>query len=464
MKAIALTKSEDTVTWKKSKTSNIFVNILMASAAAISFFSVVVGCLTLAFNSVDTYLIPVFYILTITLFILFFTVHRYQKDKYSILILAVVSLLSAILVAIIPVYWVGLNIHGIIHRSFISGILMVAISVPGLCYSIHHWMGGTPHAFDVSRYPLLILPMVLALCAFGLVVFYVIANGAQHLSWSLLSTPFESQYHIIETWQNGWPSFSTENVVQAGMLNHILGTFLLMALTTLISIPIGVSVGIFVHQYAGSKLAGIIGFSTAALRSISGIILLVTAMSLLKMPASGSFFYKLFHGYGIDINGVLQVGRSSFIFASAFISLLVIPLIARSTQEGLISLPKEIYEGSLSVGASEEHTLFHIQIPWSLPNIITGLLLGCAEASGALTIIFLIAGTGQYGVSPLNETTSLAYLIFDCRYGSSLGDAVQTVMGSDQYTAALALLIITLGLTALAMIMKKNLAKRYKGA
>jgi ABC-type phosphate transport system permease subunit len=99
-----------------------------------------------------------------------------------------------------------------------------------------------------------------------------------------------------------------------------------------------------------------------------------------------------------------------------------------------------------------------------MPNIITGLLLGCAEASGALTIIFLIAGTGQYGVSPLNETTSLAYLIFDCRYGRSFGDAVQNVMGSDQYTAALMLLIITLGLTAAAMIMKKNLAKRYKGA
>jgi phosphate transport system permease protein len=127
-------------------------------------------------------------------------------------------------------------------------------------------------------------------------------------------------------------------------------------------------------------------------------------------------------------------------------------------------LPKEIYEGSLSVGASKEHTLLHIQLPWSLPNIITGLLLGCAEASGALTIIFLISGSGQYGVSPLNETTSLAYFIFECRYGRSFGDTLQNIMGSYQYTAALMLLIITLGLTTTALIIKRNLSKRYKGA
>jgi ABC-type phosphate transport system permease subunit len=463
MKAAAITTSGGILTEKQTTRSGL-LNILISGVAVISFVSVIVGCLTLAFNSVDIYLIPLFYVLSISLFVLFFAARRQQKNQYIILILAMISLLSAIMVSIIPAYWVGLDIHAIIHRSFISGLLMVVISVPGLCYAIYHWMGAAPHAFDVSRYPLLVLPTLLALCAFGLIVVYIVYNGSQHLSWSLLDNPFTSQFHIIETWQNGWPVFTNVSVVQAGMLNHILGTFLLMGLTTLISLPIGVGVGIYVHQYAGSKMAGVIGFSTTALRSISGIILIVTAMSLLKVPAPGTFIYKLFHGYGIDINGVLQVGRSSFIFASAFISLLVIPLIARSTQEGLSSLPKEIYEGSLSVGASEEHTLFHIQIPWSMPNIITGLLLGCAEASGALTIIFLIAGTGQYGVSPLNETTSLAYLIFDCRYGRSFGDAVQNVMGSDQYTAALMLLIITLGLTAAAMIMKKNLAKRYKGA
>ena len=127
-------------------------------------------------------------------------------------------------------------------------------------------------------------------------------------------------------------------------------------------------------------------------------------------------------------------------------------------------MPHEIMEGSLSVGASKDHTLLHLLLPWSFPNIVTGLIIGCAEAAGSLTIIFLIAGTGELGVSPLNETTSLAYLIFDTKYGKMLGDSVQTFMASYDFTAAFLLLIITMGLTILALVLKNKIARRYKGA
>ena len=151
-------------------------------------------------------------------------------------------------------------------------------------------------------------------------------------------------------------------------------------------------------------------------------------------------------------------------FASFFISLLVIPLIAQATEQGFKSMPRDIFEGSLAVGASREYSLTHISLPWSIPNIFTGLVLGCAEAAGSLTIIFLIAGTGQLGVNPLSETTSLSYLIFECRYGKEMGEGVvQTLMGSYQYAAALLLLLITICLTVLAMTMKKRISKRYKG-
>ena len=131
------------------------------------------------------------------------------------------------------------------------------------------------------------------------------------------------------------------------------------------------------------------------------MILALTALSMISFvnnSLQGTFFNRIIDGFGYYANGVLLTGRSSFLVASVFISLLVIPIIARATEEGLNSLPKDIAEGSLAVGASPEHTLTHISIPWSLPNIITGLVLGCAEAAGALTIIFLIAGTGELGV------------------------------------------------------------------
>ena len=105
----------------------------------------------------------------------------------------------------------------------------------------------------------------------------------------------------------------------------------------------------------------------------------------------------------------------------------------------------------------------HIQLPWATPNIITGLMLGCAEAAGALTIIFLMSGPGQFGIGPLNETTSLSYLIFEMKYGLIMGDTVPKSMGGDQALAGLVLLVMTVGLTAIALIMKRQLAKRFKG-
>jgi len=71
-------------------------------------------------------------------------------------------------------------------------------------------------------------------------------------------------------------------------------------------------------------------------------------------------------------------------------SLLVIPIIARATEEGIRSVPLNLKEGSTALGASRQHTLFHILLPWSYPNIVTGLILGCAEAAGSLATIWFI--------------------------------------------------------------------------
>ena len=88
------------------------------------------------------------------------------------------------------------------------------------------------------------------------------------------------------------------------------------------------------------------------------------------------------------------------------------PVIARATGEGLRSLPHDIREGSHAVGATDGHALLHILLPWAIPNIITGLLLGMAEAAGSVTVLLFISGNGQYGIGARHEATSLAYLIF----------------------------------------------------
>lgn len=441
----------------------IAIVALLVSGAAL-----ILGCLSLGTNSLEAYPVPVLGILFLTFAALFVYIRYSRKEtKVAIVAIAMLALASAIILKVLPEYLHGFNINGLIHRSVISALLLIGLGIPATCYSLFYFLGATPRARDFSRYPLLVLPIILIAAAFIFIIYKIIAGGAPLLSWSLIITPFKDQSWYKEVWQNGWPNFITTTTLQIGLRNAILGTFLLMGLTAIISLPIGMGVGVFVHQYAGPRLGGVIRFSTTALRAISGIILAIIALSLIHAVSNsfhGTFLNYLVQGFGYYPNGKLLTGRSSFLFASLFISLLVIPIVARATEEGLTSLPKDIEEGSLAVGASSEHTLTHISLPWSLPNIITGLVLGCAEAAGALTIIFLMAGTGQLGVNPLSETTSLAYFIFDTRFGTQMGDSVQYYMKSYEYTAAILLLIITVGLTVLALVLKSKITRRYKGA
>jgi ABC-type phosphate transport system permease subunit len=100
-------------------------------------------------------------------------------------------------------------------------------------------------------------------------------------------------------------------------------------------------------------------------------------------------------------------------------------------------------------------------LPWALPNIITALLLGAAEAAGSVTVLLFVAGSGENGVGPLREVTSLAYLVFDSSDGKS--KAFRDVMGQYNFSAALLLLMMTLVLTAGALLMRARFSDRYRG-
>ena len=221
----------------------------------ISSLALILGCLSLAMTSLDSYPVPLLFLLAIVLFSLFFATRLFHKEsKGAIIIFAVLALVSAIIINSLPEYLQGLNINGIVHRSIISAILLLITSVPAICFSLYYILGATPRAYDLSRYPIILFPIILILSAYLLIIIRVIANGAPQLSWSILITPFKNQSWSSEVWQNGWPIWVTNTADQIGMRNHILGTFLLMGLTSAISLPIGMGVGIFVHQYAGKTL------------------------------------------------------------------------------------------------------------------------------------------------------------------------------------------------------------------
>ena len=410
----------------------------------------VVAWLSLSLNSLDAYRLLVVGLLALSLALL--AAHaRYEDgswDREALVLFAAAVLVGAIL-ARIPEYTYGHSINGVIHRSLFTAILILAVSLPSVCAAIYYVLGATPTARDVSRYPLIALPILLSLLVYGAILLELVQKGAPNLTWHAVSHAYSSQLT------------GATLIRESGMRNHILGTLLLVGMTAMIALPIGVGTGVFVSEYDG-RLARVVSFSTQMLRAISVFILAVSAYSLVKYTGDhdpGNAISDLVRGSYRDAGGFSHAAKGSFVTASIFLSLLVIPVIARATEEGLRSIPRDIREGSLALGATEGHALLRILLPWSLPNIITGLLLGAAEAAGSVTVLLFIAGNGQYGIGPRHEATSLAYLIFSAKRGAT---SFTTVMGQYQFSAALLLLCITFSLTVAALILKQRFARRYR--
>jgi len=377
-----------------------------------------------------------------------------EPDRRA-LALALGFLAGAALMLLLPRWLYGFEVNGIIHRSVVAAPLVLGLSVLGTGWSIRGLQGHTPSSADAALYPVLALPIGLTLVAYGLILGGIVVAGLGGFRLDLLTTAWKETLAQV----NNVPTF----VYDVGLRNNILGTLELIVLSALFAILPGVGAGVFMSEYPGS-MANIVGFATTMLRAVSVFIIGAAALGVVAAAAGlvpGTLLSDLIRGVSYDENGLPHAGTGSFVVASAFLSILIIPMLAKLTEEGLRSVPRDIREGSVALGATEGFGLRRILLPWATLNILTGLLLGAAEATGGLAVIMFIAGTGQDGISPTSSVTSLDYAVFAATYGFK--PYVDT-MHPYQSTAALLLLVLTLGLTAAAQLLRRRIARRYRGA
>lgn len=364
---------------------------------------------------------------------------------------ATLSLLAAVVVALLPTWMYGSDVNGIVHRTVVSGPLLLALASAAASLSIRRLMAATPSGQDLALVPLLAVAVFLGVVGYVFVLGRVLVSGLGSFQVGLLTTA----WHQF----SGSSGFSYSH----GFLNNILGTFLLIVLTLLFAILPGVGAGVLMSEYPG-RAARVIGFCVTMLRAIAMFILGVAAFSLVTATAgnldTGTFLSQLIRGGYFDGTQV-QGERGSFVLAAMFLALLVMPVIARLTEEGLRSVPREIREGSVALGASDGYGLRRILLPWAAPNILTALILAGAEAAGGLAVIMFLAGPGQNGVGPLSNVTTLDYAVFATTYGPRVYvDSMRTY----QFTAALLLLALTVALTLSAMALQRHFAARYRGS
>jgi phosphate transport system permease protein len=220
----------------------------------------------------------------------------------------------------------------------------------------------------------------LLLCAIAAsIVIYMLVRGLQYLSVAALF-----QHPVI---------LSTTQITgtAGGYLDPIEGTLILTALGTLIALPIGVGIAVWLSEYGRpSWLARAV---ESGVEIVAGTPTIVIAIFGLLVFTQGVFGFLSFTAQGGAVFG------RSFLIAGIMMSLIAIPLIVGATREALQSIPAHVREASYALGKDKISTIRRVLLPASRKGIATGTTLGMGRIAGDTAIVVLLLGA-----TPLQPT------------------------------------------------------------
>jgi phosphate transport system permease protein len=177
----------------------------------------------------------------------------------------------------------------------------------------------------------------------------------------------------------------------SGMANAIFGTIVICALGALFAIPIGVMSGIYVAEYKGTRFASIVRFAADTLNGVPSIVIglfvyAVAVMPVARMSGGTITFTALAGGLALGV--------------------MMIPIIARTTEELLLLVPQSLTEGALALGATRARAVFTVVLPAALPGIITGIVLALARIAGETAPLLFTSFNNRYWSTTLTQPMS----------------------------------------------------------
>ena len=196
-----------------------------------------------------------------------------------------------------------------------------------------------------------------------------------------------------------------------GFANAILGTLMMVGLACLLSVPLGMMTGIFLAEFGkNSAIAKAIRFITVILSSVPSIVVGVFAYGVIvttKIPIHIPLW-----------NLTIQIGGFSALAGGFALGIIMLPIVALSTEEALKLVPTPHRLASAALGVGRFQTIFRIVVTAALPGITTGILLAVARAAGETAPLVFTALSSQFWPQGLfSPTPSLSVLIFS--YASS---------------------------------------------
>jgi phosphate transport system permease protein len=272
----------------------------------------------------------------------------------------------------------------------------------------------------ILRHPFSALLRLLTILCVGITVFLflevtisILVQGIPNLTWDLFS-----------------PEFTTDN---QSLLPSLLNTFIITFLSLLFAVPAGIGGAVFLSEYSRRN-----SFIVKAIR--------LTAETLAGIP---SIIYGLF---GL-VFFVIAVGFGMSLIAGALtLSLMILPLIMRTTEEALLSVPTSYREGSYGLGAGKLRTVFKIVLPPASPGILAGVVLSIGRIVGETAALIFTAGTVAKLASSITSSgsTLAVHMYMLAGEGHFIGKA---------YAAASVLLLFVLAMNGIAGIISRRITK-----
>jgi phosphate transport system permease protein len=217
-----------------------------------------------------------------------------------------------------------------------------------------------------------------------------------------------------------------------GIRSAILGTVEMVALASVIAVPIGVGVALYLVEYGrGSAFANVVRYFVDVMTGVPSVV------------------------FGLFVYIVLVVTKVAGTFAgwkgSAALALLMLPVVTRSAEVVLNLVPNSLREAALALGAPRWKVVFRIVLPTALPGIVTGSLLAVARAAGETApLLFTAAFVFGANADLSQRMNSLPLQIFN-DVGQAQDRLVQRAWG-----AALTLVVLVLALTVLARLIQRR--------
>ncbi len=243
------------------------------------------------------------------------------------------------------------------------------------------------------------------------VVSYILMKGLPHLRLELFSI-----------------HYTTENV---SMLPALINTLFMTVLALLFAVPAGIGAAVYLTEYArrGNRLVDLVAMTAETLSGVPSIV----------YGLFGSLFFVKFLGLGLSLlSGALTL------------SIMILPLIMRTTEEALRSVPDSYREGSFALGAGRLRTVFRVILPSAIPGILSGVILGIGRIVGESAALIFTAGTvAEPATSLFSSARTLSVHMYAI---SSNGLYIEQT-----YATAVVLLAVVMLMNALSDLAAKKL-------